>query len=198
MDYSTGLRQLAATAHRLAETDPQSDAVQRVVDELQAQVQWLGQIEKPTGYKANEDFGANSLKDDVAFIGEQVRRLKSAAEPAAKNYARIVSILAGLQRAIEIAKRPQYVALRPRISAIVQKTAGVFECVDTVEDLDKPLEQIENQRFDGVDHGLLLSATALDPFNPGYPPFSPARSRPVLRLAHKVPAAPPWADYTRG
>lgn len=143
MDYESGLRQIAATAHRLAETDPQSDAVQRVVDELHKQVQWLGQIEKPTGYKANEDFGANSLKDDISFIGEQVKRLKSAAEPAAKNYTRVVSILAGLQRAIEIAKRPQYAALRPRISAIVEKVAGAFECIDTVEDLDKPLEQIE-------------------------------------------------------
>ncbi len=143
MDFATGLRQLVATAHRLAETDPQSEAVQRTVDELQAQVKWLGQIEKPTGYKANEDFGANSLKDDISFIGEQVKRLKSAAEPAARNYTRIVSILAGLQRATEIAKRPQYAALRPRIALIVQKVAGVFESVDTVEDLDKPLETIE-------------------------------------------------------
>ena len=143
MDYADGLRQLVATTRRLAETDPQDDAVARVVDELHKQVQWLGQIEKPTGYKANEDFGANSLKDDIAFIGEQVKRLKSAAEPAAKNYQRIVSILAGLQRATEIAKRPQFAAMRPRIAQIVQKVAGVFECVDTVEDLDKPLETIE-------------------------------------------------------
>jgi hypothetical protein len=143
MDYETGIRQLQATARRLAETDPQSEAVQRVCDELQAQVQWLGQIEKPTGYKANEDFGANSLKNDISFIGEQVKKLKSAAEPAARNYTRIVSILAGLQRATEIAKRPQYAAIRPRIALIVQKVAGVFECIDTVEDLDKPLEQIE-------------------------------------------------------
>lgn len=143
MDYETGLRQIQATARRLAETDPQSEAVQRVVDELQSQVQWLGQIEKPTGYKANEDFGANSLKNDISFIGEQVKKLKSAAEPAARNYQRIVSILAGLQRAVEISKRPQFAAMRPKIATIVQKTAGVFECVDTVEDLDKPLEQIE-------------------------------------------------------
>lgn len=146
MDYETGIRQLQATARRLAETDPQSEAVQRVCDELQAQVQWLGQIEKPTGYKNKGEFGSygdNSLKDDISFIGEQVKKLKSAAEPAAKNYTRIVSILAGLQRAIEISKRPQFAALRPKIATIVQKTAGVFECVDTVEDLDKPLEQIE-------------------------------------------------------
>ncbi len=143
MDYESGLKQLVATAHRLAETDPQSEAVQRVVDELQAQVQWLGQIEKPTGYKANEDFGANSLKNDISFIGDQVKRLKSAAEPAARNYNRIVSILSGLQRATEVAKRPQYAALRPRIALIVEKVAGVFKDVDTVEDLDKPLESIE-------------------------------------------------------
>ena len=143
MDFATGLRQVQANAHRLAETDPQDEAVARVVDELHKQVQWLGQIEKPTGYKANEDFGANSLKDDISFIGEQVKRLKSAAEPAARNYQRIVAILAGLQRATEIAKRPQYAAMRPRIAQIVEKVAGVFQCVDTVEDLEKPLEAIE-------------------------------------------------------
>ncbi len=143
MDYTEGLKKIVATARHLAESDPQSEAVQQTVDNLQAQVKWLGQIEKPTGYKANEDFGANSLKDDISFIGEQVKRLKSAAEPAAKNYSRIVSILNGLQRATEIAKRPQFAAMRPRIALIVQKTAGVFQCVDTVEDLDKPLEQIE-------------------------------------------------------
>src|SRR5271163_2208540 len=146
MDYSEGLRTITATARRLAESDPQSEAIQRTVDELQAQVKWLGQIEKPTGYKNKGEFGSfgeNSMKDDISFIGEQVKKLKSAAEPAARNYTRIVSILAGLQRAVEIAKRPQYAALRPRIALIVQKTAGIFQEVDTVEDIDKPLEQIE-------------------------------------------------------
>ena len=143
MDYSTGIRQLIATAKRLADSDPQSEAVGRTIAEMQAQVKWLSQIEKPTGYGANEDFGANSLKDDISFIGEQVKRLKSAAEPAARNYTRIVSILSGLQRATKIAERPQYAALRPRIALIVQKTAGIFQEVDTVQDLDKPLEAIE-------------------------------------------------------
>ena len=146
MDYETGVQRLAAIAHRLAETNPQDEAAQRVIDELKKQVQWLGQIEKPTGYKNKGEFGSygeNSMKNDIDFIGQQVKKLKSAAEPAARNYARIVSILAGLQRATEIAKRPQFAALRPRIALIVQKTAGVFESVDTVEDLDKPLETIE-------------------------------------------------------
>lgn len=146
MDYAEGLRQLQATARRLAESDPQSEAVQRTVDELQKQVKWLGQIEKPTGYKNKGEFGNfgdNSLKNDISFIGEQVRKLKSAAIVPARNYARIVSILTGLERATEIAKRPQYAAVRPRIATIVEKVAGVFECVDTVADLDKPLEQIE-------------------------------------------------------
>jgi hypothetical protein len=146
MDFETGLRQVAANAHRLAETDPQNEAVQRVVDELHKQVQWLGQIEKPSGYKNKGEFGSygeNSLKDDIDFIGQQVKKLKSAADPAARNYARIVSILAGLSRAVEIARRPQYAALRPRIAQIVERTAGVFSCIDTVDDLDKPIEQIE-------------------------------------------------------
>ena len=146
MDYAEGINRLAAIAHRLAETNPQDEAAQRVIDELQKQVKWLGQIEKPTGYKNKGEFGSfgdNSLKDDISFIGEQVKKLKSAAEPAARNYQRIVAILGGLQRATEIAKRPQFAAMRPRIALIVQKVAGVFECVDTVEDLDKPLESIE-------------------------------------------------------
>jgi hypothetical protein len=146
MDFETGLKQLVATSRRLAETDPQDEAVQRVVDELHKQVQWLGQIEKPTGYKNKGEFGSfgdNSLKDDIDFVGEQVKRLKSAAEPAAKNYQRIVAILAGLNKAVEIAKRPQYAGMRPQIALIVEKVAGVFKNVDTVEDLEKPLESIE-------------------------------------------------------
>jgi hypothetical protein len=146
MDHAEAIKIIASTARRLAESDPQSEAAQRTIEELKKQVQWMGQIEKPTGYKNTGEFGSygdNSLKNDISFIGEQVKKLKSAAEPAARNYQRIVTILAGLQRAAKIAERPQYAALRPRIALIVQKVAGVFECVDTVEDLDKPLESIE-------------------------------------------------------
>jgi hypothetical protein len=146
MDFESSLRQIVATARRLAESEPtesnaQSEAVARTVAELQEQVKMLNSIEKPGGYKGS--FGENSQKDDIAFIGEQVKRLKSAAEPAARNYARITTILAGLQRACEIAKRPQYAAVRPKIASIVEKTAGVFAEIDLVSDLNKPLEAIE-------------------------------------------------------
>ncbi len=143
MDYETGLKTILATSKRLADSDPQDEAVGRVIAELQEQVKWLGQIEKPTGYKTKGDFGENSLKDDISFIGEQVDRLRSAAETPARNYQRITAILSGLKQATEIAKRPQYAAMRPRIAQIVQQVAGVFKEVDTVEDLDKPLESIE-------------------------------------------------------
>ncbi len=143
MDYETGLNIILATSKRLADSDPQDEAVGRTIAELQKQVQWLGQIEKPTGYKNKGNYGDNSLKDDIDFIGEQVDRLRSAAAAPARNYQRITAILAVLKQATEIAKRPQYAAMRPRIAAIVQQVAGVFKEVDTVEDLDKPLETIE-------------------------------------------------------
>jgi hypothetical protein len=135
-------RSLLAATRRLAQMDPQDEAVARTVQGLQEQIaQLTTEVEKPTGEK--NSFGDNSRKQDVKFLKDQISKLKSAAEAPAKNYLRIEEILKGLHRAVEASERPQYAALRPRISTIVEKLAGVFSEVDTVQDLDKPLSAIE-------------------------------------------------------
>ena len=69
--------------------------------------------------------------------------MKAAAAVPARNYQRIVRIIDGLDKAHRLASRPQNVGVRPRIVDLFRKTAGVFAEVDTVQDLDKPLEAIE-------------------------------------------------------
>jgi polyhydroxyalkanoate synthesis regulator phasin len=112
------------------------------VDGLKEQIaQLTSMVDKPTGEKNSH--GDHSRKQDVDFLKDQISKLQQAAELPAKNYIRISEILKGLYRAAQAAERPQYAALRPRISTIVEKLAGVFAQVDTVQDLDKPLEAIE-------------------------------------------------------
>lgn len=136
------LTKLVAATKRLAQTDPQDAAVTKTVDEMKAEIDCLTkEVEPPAG--APGSFGAESLKDDASFVTEQISKLKAAALTPARNYARIHNILVGLHRAAEIAKRPQYAAARPRIAQITEKVAGLFAEVDTVADLDKPLDQIE-------------------------------------------------------
>jgi len=135
-------RKLMTATRRLAQMDPQDEAVSRTVDGLKEQIAQLTCMsDKPTGEK--NAHGDQSRKDDVDFLKGQISKLQQAAETPSKNYQRIVEILKGLHRAAQACERPQYAALRPRISAIVSKVAGVFAEVDTVADLDKPLEAIE-------------------------------------------------------
>lgn len=142
MNNQAQLKKVVAAVKRLAETDPQSEAVSRTVDVLQEEAKLLGgEVEKPAGFKGS--FGEQSNKDDVDFLKDQVKKLHSAAIAPAARYQRILAITAGLHRALQASERPQFAALRPRIAKIVEKTAGVFAEVDTVADLDKELEAIE-------------------------------------------------------
>jgi len=142
MNTLENVKKLAVTVRRLAQSDPQDAAVSETVDEMHAGIDLLTKgVEKPAG--APGSFGEKSLQDDASFVADQISKLKAAAAVPAKNYARIFNVLAGLQKAAEIAKRPQYAALRPRIATIIEKVAGLFAEVDTVADLDKPLEAIE-------------------------------------------------------
>lgn len=136
------IRQLFATVKCLAQMDPQDEAVARTVQVLADEAAILkGEIEKPAGFKGS--FGENSKNADLEAIGDQIEKLHSAAAVPARNYARMASILVGLHRAHEASARPVYAHLRPRIAGIVEKVAGVFAEIDTVQDLDKPLEAIE-------------------------------------------------------
>lgn len=141
MSHAKTAVQNAVSASRiLAETDPQSEAVQRVVQNLQNQVGLLNELARAD---KNSPWGEDSMKDDVAAIGEQIKKLRAAASYPASNYRRILAITDQLRNVWTDASKPQNVAIRPRVARLVQQVAGVFAEVDTVKDLDKPLEQIE-------------------------------------------------------
>jgi hypothetical protein len=129
-----------SAARILAETDPQSEAVTRTVQNLQNQVGLLNELARDD---KDSPWGADSIKDDVAVIGEQIKKLRSAAAVPASNYRRIVDITDKLREAWHVASKPQNAQVRPRVARLIQKVAGVFAEVDTVQDLDKPLEAIE-------------------------------------------------------
>jgi len=142
MNNHAQVKKVIAAVKRLAETDPQSEAVSRTVDVLQAEAQLLGGgVEKPAGFKGS--FGENSSKQDADFLKEQIKKLHSAAVGPAARYQRILAITAGLHRALLASEKPQFAGLRPRIAKIAEHVAGVFAEVDTVADLDKDLEAIE-------------------------------------------------------
>ncbi len=150
------IKQIVATVQKLAEMDPQDEAVARVVKNLQDQAHVLSkEIEHPAGFKGS--FGEKSLKDDLEFIKCQVDKLHTAALGPYNNYRRIAAICAELKRVVSIAERPQYASLKPKIATIVEKVAGVFSEVDTVQDLDKPLEAIEK-----AVHGLYGPSQSLN------------------------------------
>jgi hypothetical protein len=136
----TAVNHVLATSRRLAETDPQGEAIDRTVAELQSQVSLLNEQARED---KNSPWGAQSMKDDAAFIGDQIKKLKAASAIPAANYRRIYTILSSLEKAWAVASRPQNVAMRPKVASAIKTIAGIFAEVDTVQDLDKPLEQIE-------------------------------------------------------
>lgn len=126
---------LVAAVKKLSSTDPNNPATKAALTEVMAAVDALSVSDKAP-VVATQDI-------DVNFLMEQVKKLHQAAETPIKNYSRMMSITAGLGRAIEISKRPQNAEVRPRIATIVEKVAGLFAEVDTAEDLDRPLAEIE-------------------------------------------------------
>ncbi len=136
------LQNVRIAARKLAQMDPQDEAVTRTVQGLQEQISLLTkEVDPPAGEK--NSFGAGIREDEVDHLKEQISKLHSAASVPLKNYQRVLSILEGLKTATELASRPQNAALRPKIAGVIEKVAGVFSEVDTTEDLDKPLEAIE-------------------------------------------------------
>lgn len=136
----TAAQNALSAARILAETDPQSDAVGRTVQNLQNQVGLLNELARDD---KNSPWGADSMKDDVAFIGEQIKKLRAAAAAPASNYRRIIDITDKLREVWTVASKPQNAQIRPRVARLVQQVAGVFAEVDTVQDLNKPLDAIE-------------------------------------------------------
>ena len=148
MNYAnTALKNVVTASRHLANMDPEDEAVSRVVNHLQEQAGLLRELitKRPTPDTApsNRGWGRDSMENDIEFIGHQIQKLKSAASTPARNYARIVRICDGLTAIASSARKPENYGVRPKIANIVKKVAGVFSEVDTVEDLEKPLDQIE-------------------------------------------------------
>lgn len=149
------INKIVGASRRLAEMDPHDEAVGRVVEYLSKQTGLLAQLAK-----ADSGWGEKSMKDDIEFIGQQIKKLKAAAATPANNYQRIIRIIDGLDKAHRLASRPQNIGMRPKIVDLFRKTAGVFAEVDTVQDLDKPLEQIEK-----AVHGLYGDQNSPNTYN---------------------------------
>ncbi len=140
MDKATVVKNILAISRRLAAMDPQDEAVARTVTEMQDSAKLLGELARDD---KSSPWGAQSMKDDIDSLGDQIKRLKAAAAVPAANYRRMFEILASMERVWSVAAKPQNAAVRPKVASMVRKIAGVFAEVDTVQDLDKPLESIE-------------------------------------------------------
>jgi len=140
MNKEAAVKSLIAASRRLAQMDPQDEAVSRTVAEMQETAKLLSE-------QAREDksspWGSQSMKDDIDSIGDQIKRLKAASAIPAANYRRIYDICSSFERAWAVASRPQNAAVRPKVAGLLKKVAGIFAEVDTVQDLAKPLDAIE-------------------------------------------------------
>jgi len=135
---NTVVENLKAKVAALASTDPMKKSV---LDRLSEVADGISAIEKVASEPkpATNDLASS----DMIQAADAVGRLYKAAATTARNYERIMDILEGLHSAIKVAARPQNVAVRPKVASLVEKTAGVFALCDTVEDLDRPLEEIQ-------------------------------------------------------
>lgn len=133
------MKTILASVRKLAQMDPQDAAVDATVEELRANVSLISE----KAGDSEDGHAKDSMKDDVSFINDQISKLHAAASAPARNYQRVLAIVAGLARAAKAAEQPRNAAVRPRIAGLVAKVAGVFAQIDMVEDLDKPLEAIE-------------------------------------------------------
>lgn len=140
MDKVTVVKNLLASSRRLAEMDPQDEAVARTVAEMTEHTKLLGEL---ASKDKSSPWGAQSMKDDIDAMGDQIKRLKAAAAMPAANFRRMYDILASMERVWADAARPQNASVRPKVASMMKKIAGVFAEVDTVQDLDKPLGAIE-------------------------------------------------------
>lgn len=127
--------EFTASLNALAALDAGDEKVFVVADQVHKLATELTEISKPAP--------TNPTKDQFSVVADQIDRLHSAAVIPAQNYRRIATITSKLKGLVQLASHPQNAGLRDQVRDIVKKTAGVFSQVDTVEDLNKPLEQIE-------------------------------------------------------
>lgn len=125
-------RELVKAVHRLSATNPDNETVVAAVEGVS---QILQQFDSDT---------VSAIDDGVMETVEaEVDQMYTAASVPARNYRRMATILDDLKRVCVEARKPQNAAIRPRVAGVVKKVAGLFAQVDTAEDLDRPLSEIE-------------------------------------------------------
>lgn len=148
---SAKIDELVESVNRLAATDPTGPKVSDRVKDVFTKVGCFCEtplVEAPVEPSTVQPerpmapLKSEFVVDNPTMV-ESIDQMRSAAAVPMANYNRIVSILDGLRHAAILAGRPQNAAVRPRIAEIVKKVAGIFKEVDTVQDLNKPLEAIE-------------------------------------------------------
>ena len=121
--------ELVESVNRLAATETTSEFVAGRVDDVRLHVDKISSSIQPIE------------KDDI--LVKQIDSIKSSISAPAYNYTKMVSILDGLRHAAVLSQRPQNADIKPRIAGIIRKVAGLYQQVDTVEDLNRPLAKIE-------------------------------------------------------
>jgi F0F1-type ATP synthase alpha subunit len=143
MNHESIVSDLVASSRRLAGMTPESsqeEAIKRTVDGMKRQVDV---IREQMGEAQKGSFVKDTMADDIDALKHQMQVLHHAAERPARNYQKIISIIAGVNRLLDAVSRAENAHLRPRAVQVATKIAGIFAEVDTAEDLDVPLEKIE-------------------------------------------------------
>lgn len=153
------IRCLLASVKKIAESEPTSSDLEALVDSLEDQLEALGaQVEALNALTSPESEEAPAESEETAeseeapaaqpkeasTIFDTLNEFRRASEVPVKNYLRINSICRSMEMAATLASRPQNASARPKLAAAVVKLAGLFAKVDTAEDLDRPLSEIEN------------------------------------------------------
>ena len=136
---SSPVKELHQHVASLVALEPTDKAV---VTQLASVASALSSIEKEVMEKVTSE-PVKTASPDMVKTADAIGRLYHAAGTTRQNYDRIMGILEGLHSAVKVAAKPQNVAVRPRVASLVEKTAGVFALCDTVQDLDRPLAEIE-------------------------------------------------------
>jgi hypothetical protein len=137
---SSNLRSVFLSIRRLASADPMDPKIPQFVAALRQRISSLSPESPPVDDTSPQ---ASPVPETFEEVQNQIASLHKATSVPARNYSRMTNILAGLNRAAALAARPQNKDARPRITRIAERVAGLFAEIDTVEDLDKPLSEIE-------------------------------------------------------
>lgn len=136
--FSTATKNISDAVSYLSKVDPNDESIHKVVASIQENVNLIKKLAQE-----NVEASAPSADEDVDFIIGQINNLKAAALVPANNYKKIVDICDSLKKVALETRNPENAKIRKNVASAFRRISGIFAEVDTVQDLDKPLEQIE-------------------------------------------------------